>query len=134
MSIEEASTGLASPVPRRTTPYSVSMPHTLGTATPKAYRRRGGVPACPNRLPRPLRTVSDGGPVCVTVTLVDAVVLARSQFHTSMNYRSVVVVGRARLIEDVDEKRRAMTCLVDHVAPGRSAEARPPTDAELRLI
>jgi uncharacterized protein len=83
---------------------------------------------------RLLRSLAKGTPVCVTVTLVDAIVLARSQFHTSMNYRSVVIVGTARVIEDVGEKRRAMSSLVDHVAPGRTAEARPPTDAELRQI
>jgi hypothetical protein len=83
---------------------------------------------------RLLRVLSQGGPVCVTVTLIDGVVLARSQFHTSMNYRSVVIVGMARAISDLDEKRRAMHCLVEHVVPGRSGEARSPTDAELRQI
>ncbi|MEX0664840.1 MAG: pyridoxamine 5'-phosphate oxidase family protein [Acidimicrobiia bacterium] len=83
---------------------------------------------------RLLRTLSEGGPVCVTVTIIDGVVLARSQFHTSMNYRSVVIVGEARAISDLDEKRRAMRCLVEHVMPGRSGEARPPTDSELRQI
>lgn len=83
---------------------------------------------------RLLRALADGCPVCVTVTLVDAVVLARSQFHTSMNYRSVVIVGNGRVVRDLDDKRRAMSCLVEHVVPGRTREARPPTDAELRQI
>jgi len=83
---------------------------------------------------RLLRELDAGVRVCVTVTLVDALVLARSQFHTSMNYRSVVIVGTARRIRDLDTARRAMAALVEHVVPGRTAEARPPTDAELRQI
>lgn len=81
---------------------------------------------------RLLRLLDAGSPVCVTVTLLDALVVSRSQFHTSMNYRSVVVVGTARRIRDLEEAKRAMASLVDHVMPGRSREARPPTDAELR--
>jgi nitroimidazol reductase NimA-like FMN-containing flavoprotein (pyridoxamine 5'-phosphate oxidase superfamily) len=81
---------------------------------------------------RLLRTLDLGVAVCVTVTLVDALVLARSQFHHSMNYRSVVVLGTARRIRDLDAARRAVACIVDHVVPGRTGEARVPTDAELR--
>ena len=83
---------------------------------------------------RLLRTLKGGTRACVTVTLVDAIVLARSQFHTSMNYRSVVIVGQATEITDLGDKRAAMEAMIDHVAPGRAAEARPPTDAELRQI
>jgi len=81
---------------------------------------------------RLLRALDDGVPVCVTVTLIDALVASRSQFHTSMNYRSVVVIGVARRIRDLGDARRAMARIVDHALPGRSVEARPPTDAELR--
>ena len=81
---------------------------------------------------RLLRALDAGTPVCVTVTLLDALVVARSQFHTSMNYRSVVVLGTARRISDLEGARRAMEAVVDHVIPGRSLEARAPTDAELR--
>jgi nitroimidazol reductase NimA-like FMN-containing flavoprotein (pyridoxamine 5'-phosphate oxidase superfamily) len=81
---------------------------------------------------RLLRALDDGVRVCVTVTIVDDLVLARSQFHHSMNYRSVVVVGVARRIRDAAAAAQALACVVDHVAPGRAAEARPPTDAELR--
>jgi nitroimidazol reductase NimA-like FMN-containing flavoprotein (pyridoxamine 5'-phosphate oxidase superfamily) len=81
---------------------------------------------------RLLRTGGHGTPLCVTVTLVDGLVLARSAFHHSLNYRSVVVLARARKVDDVDEKRRAMTALVEHVLAGRSLEARPPSDDELR--
>jgi uncharacterized protein len=87
-----------------------------------------------SRSTRLLRALADGAPVCVTVTLIDAVVLARSQFHTSMNYRSVVVIGTPRAIDDLDEKRRAMRAMVEHVAPGRTTEARSPTDNELKQI
>jgi nitroimidazol reductase NimA-like FMN-containing flavoprotein (pyridoxamine 5'-phosphate oxidase superfamily) len=87
-----------------------------------------------SRATRLLRALDDGCAVCVTVTLVDGVVLARSQFHTSMNYRSLVIVGVARHLDDPAEKRRAMEALVDHVVPGRTAEARPPTESELAQI
>ena len=83
---------------------------------------------------RLLRTLGEGAAVCVTVTLIDAVVLARSQFHTSMDYRSVVIVGTATLDPRPRRQAPAMECLVEHVVPGRSREARPPTDAELRQI
>jgi uncharacterized protein len=81
---------------------------------------------------RLLRALDAGIPVCVTVTLVDGIVLAHSQFHHSLNYRSVVIFGTARRVRDADEQRRALSCVVDHVAPGRASEARPPNDAELR--
>ena len=73
----------------------------------------------------------DGVPVTVAVTLVDALVLARSQFHHSMNYRSVTVHGRARLVTDPDERAAALAAVVDHVAPGRSAQSRPGDRQEL---
>jgi uncharacterized protein len=78
-----------------------------------------------------LRTLAAGAEACLTVTLLDGVVLARSAFHHSMNYRSVVLFGVPRRVEDPAEKRAAVAAVVDHVAPGRSADARPPTDAEL---
>jgi hypothetical protein len=70
-------------------------------------------------------------PVCVTATLVDGLVLARSGMHHSLEYRSVVAVGNARLVTDADEKRRALAAVVDHVASGRSADSRPPSAREL---
>lgn len=79
---------------------------------------------------RMLRLAAEGRPVCVTVTLLDGLVLARSAFHHSMNYRSVVVFGQARVVEG-DEKVQALRAFVDHIVPGRSAEARPPDDREL---
>ncbi len=71
------------------------------------------------------------GPVCVTVTLLDGLVLARSTFHHSMNYRSVVVLGVAREVTDPERKRRALDRIVEHVAPGRTAVARGANDKEL---
>lgn len=73
----------------------------------------------------------EGLPVCVTVTLIDGLVLARSQFHHSVNYRSVMIHGRARLVAEAEAKRRALAVLVDHVAPGRSEDSRPANDREL---
>lgn len=75
---------------------------------------------------------SDGVDVCVTVTLLDGLVLARSAFHHSMNFRSVVLVGTAEKVLDPDEKARALEVITDHVVPGRTAVARPITDAEVR--
>jgi uncharacterized protein len=72
-----------------------------------------------------------GLPVCVAVTLLDGLVLARSQFHHSVNYRSVVAHGYARLLTDDAAKREALTALVDKLAAGRAANSRPPTDKEL---
>jgi nitroimidazol reductase NimA-like FMN-containing flavoprotein (pyridoxamine 5'-phosphate oxidase superfamily) len=78
------------------------------------------------------RTLAAGAPVCVTVTLVDGLVVARSQFHHSMNYRSVVVVGEARRTRDEADVARALELIVDHVIPGRAAEARPGNRVENR--
>jgi uncharacterized protein len=78
-----------------------------------------------------LRSAASGIDVCVTVTLIDGLVLSRSAFHHSMNFRSVVVFGPATKVEDADEKRRALLAFVDHVVPERSGACRPPTDREL---
>ena len=99
---------------------------------PTTYARRGdqllihGSPAATW-----LRSAGKGTPVCVTVTHVDGLVLARSAFHHSMNYRSVVVFGVAEPITDPGEKWAALDAIVEHVVPGRTAEVRPMTDAEV---
>ena len=80
---------------------------------------------------RTLRGTKGGEPVAVEVTLIDGLVLARSAFHHSMNYRSVVVYGRAREVTDPDEKFAAQRALVDHVAHGRANDARMPNQREL---
>jgi uncharacterized protein len=81
---------------------------------------------------RMLRTLAAGVPACMTVTLLDGLVLARSAFHHSMNYRSVVLLGVARPVTEAAEKRRALEALVEHVLPGRFAAVRPPSPPELQ--
>jgi uncharacterized protein len=81
---------------------------------------------------RMLRTLADGVQVCVTVTLIDGLVLARSAFHHSMNYRSVVILGRAAPIEDRGETFEALEALSEHIVRGRWNDVRHPTDAELK--
>ncbi len=81
---------------------------------------------------RMLRSASKGIPICVTVTLLDGLVLARSIFNHSMNYRSVVVMGTAVAIEDREEKLAALRILSDHILPGRWNDARQPNDQELK--
>ena len=82
---------------------------------------------------RPLLAAGAGGglPVCLAVTLLDGLVFARSQFHHSANYRSVVVHGTARPVTDEAGKRRVLDALLDKLGPGRSADSRPPTRKEL---
>ena len=80
---------------------------------------------------RPLLAAREGLPVCVAVTLLDGLVLGRSQFHHSANYRSVVAHGVARLVTDEAAKRTAMTALVDKIGAGRAADSRPPNAQEL---
>jgi len=80
---------------------------------------------------RMLRTLSGGVDACVTVTIIDGLVLARSAFHHSMNYRSVVIFGRATLVEDREEKYAALLALSEHIVPGRWADVREPTEQEL---
>ena len=80
---------------------------------------------------RMLRTLSGGVDACVTVTIIDGLVLARSAFHHSMNYRSVVIFGRAMLVEDREEKYTALLALSEHFIRGRWADVREPTEQEL---
>ena len=79
---------------------------------------------------RLMRVLASGAPACVTVTLLDGVVVARSVFHSSLNYRSVVAFGTARLLDDPDEKARALEALGEHLIPGRTADARGPNETE----
>ena len=78
-----------------------------------------------------LRAVSDGVEVCVAVTLIDGLVLARSAFHHSVNYRSVVVFGVASLVSSEDEKMAALHAFTEHIIPGRWREMRLPNKSEL---
>jgi nitroimidazol reductase NimA-like FMN-containing flavoprotein (pyridoxamine 5'-phosphate oxidase superfamily) len=84
-----------------------------------------------SRLVSLARSTPGGVPVCVTVTLLDGIVLARSQFNHSMNYRSVVIRGQAEVVTDPQELAVALDAVVDHVVPGRSEESRPPDAREL---
>ncbi|MCA1818218.1 MAG: pyridoxamine 5'-phosphate oxidase family protein [Acidobacteria bacterium] len=81
---------------------------------------------------RMLRTLAGGVRVCVTVTLLDALVLARSAFHHSMNYRSVVVFGTAAAVEDAAEKWEALRVITEHIVPGRWSDVREPDESELK--
>jgi uncharacterized protein len=81
---------------------------------------------------RMLRTLSEGIPVCVTVSLIDGLVLARSAFHHSVNYRSVVILGTARLVEDPTEKMEALRLFTEHIMKGRWEQIRWPTELELK--
>jgi uncharacterized protein len=100
---------------------------------PIGYGRKGdtlyvhGSPAS-----RMLRALGKGADVCITVTLVDGLVLARSAFHHSMNYRSVVIFGTATLVEDRAGKWEALQAFTEHVAPGRWQEIRQPSEKELQ--
>jgi nitroimidazol reductase NimA-like FMN-containing flavoprotein (pyridoxamine 5'-phosphate oxidase superfamily) len=79
-----------------------------------------------------LRTLAGGVQVCVTVTLVVGLVLARSAFHHSVNYRSVVILGRATAVEKLEEKLRALEAFTEHIVRGRWNDVRKPTESELK--
>jgi len=81
---------------------------------------------------RMLEHGGQGAPLCATVTLVDGLVFARSAFHHSMNYRSVVILGSARVVSEREQKLRALTALVNRFAPGRAERVRAPNDLELK--
>ncbi len=81
---------------------------------------------------RLMKVLCAGDEVCVTATLLDGLVLARSAFHHSVNYRSAVIFGRGREVTDIGEKRTALAALIEHLVPGRGADIRPPTDGEIK--
>jgi nitroimidazol reductase NimA-like FMN-containing flavoprotein (pyridoxamine 5'-phosphate oxidase superfamily) len=83
-----------------------------------------------SRLFRGARTPS--AEICMTVTFVDGIVVARSTYNTDINYRSVMIIGQAVEVTDLEEKRLGLEALVEHIIPGRSRDARPPTEKELR--
>ncbi len=100
---------------------------------PSAYARVGDrLVVHGSAASRMVKALASGAPACVTVTLLDGLVLARSGFHHSMNFRSVVVVGTATEVTDPTEKRRALDAIVEHVVPGRVGSLRPPSENELR--
>ncbi|MBZ5685653.1 MAG: pyridoxamine 5'-phosphate oxidase family protein [Acidobacteriia bacterium] len=81
---------------------------------------------------RMLRQMKEGVAVCVTVTLLDGLVIARSVFNHSMNYRSVVILGKAALVDDPEERLTALRVLSEHILPGRWDDARQPNERELK--
>jgi nitroimidazol reductase NimA-like FMN-containing flavoprotein (pyridoxamine 5'-phosphate oxidase superfamily) len=101
---------------------------------PLAYGRSGDTlylhGSAASRLFRGSR--SEGVEICATVTIVDGIVVARSTYNTDLNYRSVVVIGKAVEVTDEQEKRAGLDALVNHILPGRSTQARPPTASELK--
>jgi hypothetical protein len=102
-------------------------------AIPTGYARAGDrIYVHGSAASRMMRSLADGADVCLTVTLVDGYVLARSAFHHSMNYRSVVVLGHAKQVSDPQEKCDALRALVDHIVPDRWLEVRRPTQQELK--
>jgi hypothetical protein len=78
------------------------------------------------------QSILAGETACITVTLLDGLVFARSAFHHSANFRSVVLYAKGRLVEEPDEKRRALDSMLEKFSPGRSAEARPPNETEMK--
>jgi nitroimidazol reductase NimA-like FMN-containing flavoprotein (pyridoxamine 5'-phosphate oxidase superfamily) len=81
---------------------------------------------------RTLQALRAGAPVCLTVSLLDGLVLARAVMHHSANYRSVMILGQARIVETPQEKLAALEAIVEHIVPGRWAQARGPSENELR--
>ncbi|HUH81065.1 MAG TPA: pyridoxamine 5'-phosphate oxidase family protein [Solirubrobacteraceae bacterium] len=99
---------------------------------PTLHARSGGVVYCHGSLAsRTIRALSAGVPACLTVSLIDGLVLARSAMHHSANYRSVMLLGHARAVSDPLQKRAALEAIVEHIVPGRWREVREPTDKEL---
>jgi nitroimidazol reductase NimA-like FMN-containing flavoprotein (pyridoxamine 5'-phosphate oxidase superfamily) len=85
------------------------------------------------RKARVIRMLEGNGKACINVTLLDGLVFARSGFASSMNYRSVTVFGRARLVDELEEKKRALHVINEYAMPGRSAELREPLENELKM-
>jgi hypothetical protein len=101
--------------------------------TPTLHARRGGVVYCHgSAASRTLRAMAGGARVCLTVSLLDGLVLARAAMHHSANYRSAMLFGRARLVQEEAEQLVAAEAIVEHIVPGRFAEVRPPSASELR--
>jgi nitroimidazol reductase NimA-like FMN-containing flavoprotein (pyridoxamine 5'-phosphate oxidase superfamily) len=104
-------------------PYAIPTIHAREGETLYLHGARG------NRM---FRILGDGAPCCVTVSLADELVLARSAQHHSLNYRSVMVLGTAREVTDLEEKERGLRAVIEHIAPGRSDEIRGPNAIELK--
>jgi hypothetical protein len=100
---------------------------------PTLHARSGDVVYCHgSTASRTLRALATGAPACLTVSLIDGLVLARAAMHHSANYRSAMLIGRARVVEDPDEKQRALRAVVEHIVPGRWDDVRAPNENELK--
>jgi nitroimidazol reductase NimA-like FMN-containing flavoprotein (pyridoxamine 5'-phosphate oxidase superfamily) len=100
---------------------------------PTLHARSGDVVYCHgSTASRTLRALAAGAPACLTVTLIDGLELARAAMHHSANYRSAVLIGRATLVDDLDEKRAALRAVVEHIVPGRWDDVRAPNENELK--
>jgi hypothetical protein len=101
--------------------------------TPTLHGRCGDVVYCHgSSASRTLRALAGGARACLTVSLIDGLVLARSAMHHSANYRSVMLLGRASVVADADEKREALRAIVEHIVPGRWPDVRAPRENELK--
>jgi len=101
--------------------------------TPTLHARTGDVVYCHgSTASRTLRAIAGGAPACLTVSLLDGLVLARSAMHHSANYRSVMLLGGAIAVEDEDEKLAALQAIVEHIVPGRWPDVRAPSENELK--
>jgi uncharacterized protein len=101
--------------------------------TPTLHARSGDVVYCHgSSASRTLRTLAAGAPACLTVSLIDGLVLARAAMHHSANYRSVMLLGRCRLVEDPQEKHAALRAVIEHIVPGRWSDVRAPSENELK--
>jgi nitroimidazol reductase NimA-like FMN-containing flavoprotein (pyridoxamine 5'-phosphate oxidase superfamily) len=100
---------------------------------PTLHARRGEVVYCHgSSASRTLRALQAGAPVCLTVSLLDGLVLARAALHHSANYRSVMLLGRATEVQEPAEKLAALHAIVEHIVPGRWSDVRPPSENELK--
>jgi uncharacterized protein len=100
---------------------------------PTLHARNGDLVYCHgSTASRTLQALAAGAPVCLTVSLLDGLVLARSAMHHSANYRSAVLMGKARPVEDPEEKLAAFEAIVEHIVPGRWRDVRAPTDNEMK--
>jgi nitroimidazol reductase NimA-like FMN-containing flavoprotein (pyridoxamine 5'-phosphate oxidase superfamily) len=111
----------------------ISDGHGQPFVVPTLHARSGDLVYCHGSVAsRTIKQLAGGAPACLTVSLIDGLVLARSAMHHSANYRSAMLLGTARLVEDHDEQLHAAEAIVEHIVPGRWAEVRPPSRNELR--
>lgn len=112
---------------------AIVLPDGQPLAVPTLHARHGDIVYCHgSSAGRTMRVSGSGTPVCLTVSLIDGLVLARSAMHHSANYRSAILFGRGRYVGEPVEKLAAFEAIVERIVPGRWAEVRPPTEKEMR--